>query len=499
MREAVVGLDVGTSAMKGVLYALDGAELFATQQSYRLATPRPGWVELDAEALWQAAVTVLRTIAAATPKDIHIAGLALAAQAGSTVPVDSHGKPLAAMITWLDRRADELVSIWQADGMAEDIRRRSGWHPHAGLSIASIAWLVHNAPNVAARAHRFLDAQDYLLLRLTGRAVTDRSAGGVTALVDQATGAWSEELCDLAGIRLAHLPELTLAGTAAGPLLPEVRQATGLPADTRVVVGGHDQSCAALGMGVAAAGEVMLAAGTAWVITALTDAVAVAQIPEQMDLNFHVAPAMRTVSRLLGGFGATVEWWLNVVWGSEGETPEMSRAARYAALDRTLRASQPGAHDLLFLPLGGSPQVAPRQGLGGFVGLRLDHTRADMARAILEGVAFEVRWALDALAEAGLGAERMWLSGGAARSPVWPAILADVTGRPLLVAAAAGWPARGAALLAAAGVGLGGRMGRAAVLWRESLRRIEPDLGLAILYDDRYRRYRDMVDRLRPP
>lgn len=499
MHEAVLGLDVGTSAMKGVLYALDGAELFATQQSYRLATPQPGWVELDAEALWQAAVTVLRTVAAATPQDVHIAGLALAAQAGSTVPVDSHGKPLAPMITWLDRRADGLVAAWQADGTAEHIRRRSGWHPHSGLALASIAWLVRNMPDIASRAHRFLDAQDYLLLRLAGRAVTDRSAGGVTALVDHATGAWSEELCDLAGIRPAHLPELAPAGSVIGNLLPEVMRATRLPADMRVVVGGHDQSCAALGMGVAAAGEVMLAAGTAWVITALTDALTVAQIPEQMDLNFHVAPAMRTVSRLLGGFGATVEWWLNVVWGSEGETPAMSRADRYAALDRTLLASRPGAHDLLFLPLGGSPQVAPGKGLGGFVGLRLDHTRDDMARAILEGVAFEVRWALDALAAAGLAAARMWLSGGAAQSPVWPTLLADVTGTPLLVAEEAGWPARGAALLAAAGVGLAGRMGRASVLWRESLRRIEPDLSLAILYDDRYRTYREMVDRLRPP
>jgi sugar (pentulose or hexulose) kinase len=453
-------------------------------------------VELDAEALWQTAVTVLRTVAAAAPNDFRIAGLALAAQAGSTVPVDAHGAPLAPMITWLDRRADELVSAWQADGTAQHIRQRSGWHPHSGLAIASIAWHVREVPDVTGRTHRFLDAQDYLLLRLTGRAVTDRSAGGVTALIDHATGAWDAGLCELAGIRPAHLPELALAGTAVGPLLPEVRRDTGLPEDTTVVVGGHDQSCAALGMGVTAAGEVMLAAGTAWVITALTDAVTVAQIPAQMDLNFHVVPQMHTVSRLLGGFGATVEWWLNVVWGAEDGATRLSRAERFAALDRTLLASQAGAHDLIFLPLGGSAQVATEKGRGGFVGLRLDHTRADMARAILEGVAFEVRWALDTLAEAGLAAGRMWLSGGAARSPVWPALLAGVTGTPLLVAEEAGWPARGAALLAATGVGRASTVDEASALWRKTLRRIEPDVEAGHVYEKCYRDYRETVNLL---
>ena len=214
-----------------------------------------------------------------------------------------------------------------------------------------------------------------------------------------------------------------------------------------------------------------------------------------MDLNFHVAPNVRTVSQLLGGYGATVEWWLNMAWNPVAGVDSAVQADRYDELDRTLRDSEIGAHDLLFLPLGGSSQLAAKKSLGGFVGLRLDHSRADMARAILEGIAFEVRWTLDTMAASGLYAEQLWMSGGATRSPVWPGLLADVTGIPLLIADGANWPARGAALLAALGCGICPTVEEAAGLWPASLERIEPDESTRRLYDDHYRAYRTMVRR----
>ena len=494
MQDAVLGLDVGTSALKAVLYTQNGCELFATQQSYRLAKPRPGWVELDGEEMWRALIAVLRAAAAAAGATTRIASLALAAQAGSMVPVGADGQAVAPMITWLDQRAEPLVAGWRADGSAARIRQISGWRPQAGLPLACLAWLTRNDRTVAERTARYLGAHDYLVQRLTGQCVTDLSAGAETLLLDHTTGAWSEELCELAGIRVDQLPALASAGAIAGGLLPEVQVATGLRAGTVVVVGGHDQCCAALGMGVTAPGQVMLAAGTAWVITALTNTLTVDRVPEQMDLNFHVAPNVRTVSQLLGGFGATVEWWLDVAWSpATGAHGSAARAELYAALDRALLGSQAGAHDLLFLPPGCGTQGNGGTAGGGFSGLRLDHGRADMARAILEGVAFAVRAALDALAQAGLPADRMWMSGGAARSPVWPGILASVTGVPLLLAVDANWPARGAGLLAAVGSGRIETLEEASSRWRAPLDQVEPDGDLRRLYGRRYRAYRELA------
>lgn len=462
MQPAILGVDVGTSSLKGVVYDCDGAALFTTQQTYRLATPQPGWAELDMAAAWRALVAVLRAAAAATATQVRIGAVALAAQAGSFVPVDAAGEPLAPMIAWLDLRAAPLAAAWQTDGTAARIRALSGWHPYPGLPIATIAWLTRHAPQVAARARRYLGAHEFLVQRLTGHCITDYSEAAEMVLLDQRTGAWSPELCALAGIRPDQLAEIAPAGTVVGTLLPEVAAATGLPADMQVIVGGHDQCCAALGMGVATPGELMLAAGTAWVLTALTPRMTVAQIPPGMDLNHHVLPEMFTVSQLLGGFGATVEWWLDMV------LPAADRATRFAALDAWLAASPPGAHGLRFLPATGP-------GAGDFLGLRLDHTHADLARALAEGVAFALRRALDALTAAGLPTQQMWMSGGATHSPTWPTILADVTGVPVAVARGNDWPARGAALLAGAGSGLLGDLATAMQHWRPPLAHLLPD------------------------
>jgi xylulokinase len=269
-----------------------------------------------------------------------------------------------------------------------------------------------------------------------------------------------------------------------------------LPADTAVVVGGQDQCCAALGMGATSPGQVMLASGTAWVITVLTGKMRVDQAPAQVDLNYHVVPEVHTVSQLLGPFGAMVEWWLNEACPSCQSAQATTRAARYAVLDRILAGSVPGARDLLFMSLGGSSQLGGRTARGGFVGLRLDQTHADMARALLEGAAFEVRWALETMAQSGLSADGMWVSGGATRSPFWPEIVASVTGVPLRLARGANWPARGAGLLAAAGAGLASDMVEAAARWALPMTTVTPDASLRELYAARYAVYREVTQAL---
>lgn len=486
MQSAILGIDVGTSSLKGVVYDRYGRELCRASQGYRLATPHPGWAELDMEEVWRALLQVLRDVAAATTGHTHIAALALAAQAGSIAPVDAAGAPLTPMLTWLDRRAESIVADWQADGTAARIRTLSGWHPHPGLPIATIAWLTRHAPQVTRRAARYLGAHEFLVERLTGRCVTDLSEGAEMLLLDQASAAWSDELCALAGIVPAQLAELAPAGTVTGPLLPAVVAATGLAPDLQVVVGGQDQCCAALGMGVAAPGELMLATGTAWVLTALAPPTPVAQVPAGMELNYHVAPGMFTLSQLLGGFGAAVEWWLETLL-----QPLPPGPARYALFNDWLAASAPGAQGLHCLPVGGSAQVGGSR--GGFIGLRLDHTRADMARALCEGIAYEVRWALDNLAAAGLPGRRMWMAGGATHSPHWPALVADVTGVPLHVAQGALWPARGAALLAGAGCGLWGDLVAMMHHWRPPLASFAPDARAASLYAARYAEHRRLA------
>lgn len=487
MQTFLIGLEVGTSAVKSVLYDLTGAELFSTRCAYPLLTPQPGWAEQDAGELWRALLTVLRETATAARAQGRVAALALAAQAGSVVPVAADGAPTAPLITWLDTRAAAIVAGWTHTGGAERIRQISGWHPHPGLPLATLTWLAQHSPDLVQAAAHIVDVHGYLLQRLTGQPLTDFSEAAEMLLLDRATATWSEELCALAGVQRRQLPDLLPAGAVAASLLPEVVQATGLPATTLVVVGGHDQCCATLGMGVTAPGQLMLASGTAWVLTALTPDLPVAQIPPGMELNHHILPGLHTVSQLLGGFGAVIGWWLSLLW------PDVED--RYAALAAALAAAPPGARGLRFLPIGGSAQLG--RGRGGFLGVRLDHSRADMARALCEGIACEVRWALDMLAASNLTATCMWMAGGATQSAFWPQLIANVTGVPVYVAPRANWQARGAAILAGVGAGLlGDDPVVAARHWQIPLIEVSPNGGLEPLYTAAYADYRHLCARV---
>lgn len=484
----LLGVEVGTSAIKAVLYDLQGIERFLARREITMATPHPGWAEQDADAIWQALLDVLRKVAAAAHSHGNIVALALATQAGSVVPVDVAGAPLAPLITWLDTRAQPIVDGWIQDRNAARIRKISGWHPHPGLPIATIAWMTRNAQYLLRNAHHLLDVHGYLLRRLTGQALTDFSGAAEMLLLDRATASWSDALCALAGIRCEQLPTLAPAGTLAVHLLPEVVAATGLPANASTVVGGQDQCCAALGMGVTAPGQLMLAAGTAWVLTALTPDLPVEQVPDHMELNFHITPGLHTVSQLLGGFGAVNEWWMRVLW------PDV--IDHYAAWEAALAESAPGAHGLRFAPMGGSAQVGG--GRGGFIGLRLDHTRSDMVRALCEGIAFEVRWALDTLNATQMPVQSIFMSGGATLSTQWPRLIADVTGVPVYSPQPANWPARGAAILAGVGAGiLNADLTTVSEQWCTPMIETIPVQDAHVMYRDVYVDYRAVVAMVR--
>jgi xylulokinase len=256
-----------------------------------------------------------------------------------------------------------------------------------------------------------------------------------------------------------------------------------------VVNGGHDQGCTALGMGVTAPGRVLLACGTSWVVTGVAETPAVDTIPAGMDLNYHPAPERWTVSQSLGGLGASLEWWLQESWQGLKSQPPVTRAEMYAALDEALAGTSPGSDGLFFLPLAGGHTEPAGIQRGGFVGLRLGHRRSDMARAILEGAAYELRWALDNIRQAGIRVEWLWMVGGAARSPVWPGIVADVTGVSLSLTEYDHWPALGAALLAGVGAGVFESLEVGQARFQQSIRHLIPDETCRQLYTERFEIY----------
>jgi xylulokinase len=478
MKDALLGLDIGTTSTKAVLFDLSGAELATAERAYRLRTPQPGWVELEPEELWQALLHVLHSVSDRVAGRGRVLALALAAQSGSLLPARRDRTPLGSILTWLDGRTEALVQRWRAEGIEAQVRAISGWHLHPGLCLPAIAWLREHQPDLFAAAGHFFSVNDFLIYRLTGQFCTNPSNAGGMQLMDVTTGAWSPDLCALAGIEPGQLSPVLPAGAVVGPLTPEVSHLTGLPTDTLVVNAGHDQGCTALGLGVTEPGKILLGCGTAWVVTGVTDSPDLAALPPTLDLNFHPAPGRWTASQSLGGLGASLEWLLQRCW------PGTDRAAAYAVLDAELTQTQPGGDGLFFQPLTGGHRAPAGDQRGGLWGLRIDHSRADLARAVMEGAAYELRWALEPIRQAGLPVERMWMIGGAASSPLWPAIVADVTGLPLVLPEGKHWPAVGAAILAGVGVGAFETLAAGQARFQKPARQVEPDSTRMQIYDE---------------
>ncbi|MCA9920893.1 MAG: hypothetical protein KC421_00905 [Anaerolineales bacterium] len=487
--EAILGLDVGTTTTKAVLFDLNGAELArAVSPPYRNHTPQPGWAEQDPEEIWTAVLTAIRHITARIDKTVAIRALSMAVQSGSLLPAAADGTPVYPLITWMDGRSAELVQQWREAGIPAQLKPINGWSLYPGFCLPNIAWLRQHDPHTFAAARRFLSLNDFLAYRLTGQFVTNPSNGGGMQLVDIHTGQWGRDICDRLGITPEQLSTIRPSGSVIGEILPAVRRAAGLPDGVVLVNGGHDQGCTALGLGVTAPGKILLACGTAWVVTGVMDTLALDKVPAALDWNFHAMNGRYTISQSLGGLGAAMEWWLNQAY--RGPFGSELRGEMFAALDDELARTRPDSH-LYFLPSTGGHDDRGAQQRGGFIGLQLGHSRANMARAVMESAAFELRWLLEPVQQAGLPVNRLWMMGGAAQSPHWPQILADVTGISISLPQYDTWPALGTAVLAGMGIGAFESIEDGLSRFQKPERDIAPDAAAQAQYDEMFERYRE--------
>jgi xylulokinase len=310
----------------------------------------------------------------------------------------------------------------------------------------------------------------------------------ITQLFDIARSDWDDDLLSLAGIRREQVSPVIPSGAILGRLTPEAAAATGLPAGKLVGVGAHDQYCAATSTGVTHPGSTLLSCGTAWVILAIPPSLE-AGLASKMGISCHAVKGRWGGLYSLGAVGTSMEWLAENIWGGcEGDHP---REELYAAINQGVARSEPGAGGMLFFPLAGGHGEIYGTGRGGFVNVTLPHTRDDMARAVMESVAFELRWAIEEIGRAGVSVNTLTMVGGASRSPVWPQIVADVTCLPVALPAisqAASW---GAAILGGVAAGVYPDPEAAlAGLMPQSKGLIEPNPACAEMYAASFEQFR---------
>jgi xylulokinase len=493
MKDALLGVDIGTTSTKAVLFDDQGQELAkAISAPYHNQSPQPGWVEQDPEEVWQAVLSVLRQIVEGSRDQFAIRAICMAAQSGSLLPADQSGEPVYPIVTWLDGRTEKLISDWKKSGLEQQVRSLSGWSLFSGLPLPTIAWLRLHNPEVFDKAKHYFSVNDFIAYRLTGEFVSNSSNAGGMQLVDIRTGTWSPELCELAGITPDMLSHLQPSGTMIGKIKPEIQALTGLNPETVLVNGGHDQVITALGLGINNPGSYLLACGTAWVFTGILSSPDLEKLPSTLNLNFHAYPQRWTLSQSLGGLGASLEWWLNRAWQSLDEST--TRQERYASLNQEILQTSPN-QELFFLPMTGGHADPATTRRGGFIGLDFNHTRADMARAIMESAGYELRWALEAIRDAGQPVKHLWMVGGAVQGLLWPGILSEITGISISIPDYGNWPALGAAILAGVGSGVYDSIDQALVNFTKPTRPVISDNRNENIYRTGFTQYQEIIQR----
>ena len=497
-RELLLGLDVGTTATKALAFDLRAGvragvgharAVAAATQAYELITPRPGWVEQDPEDLWSAVVRTVRDVQAQLDPEDRIIALSQASQGGTTIPVDATGAPTHNAISWMDQRGDEASERARAEIGSDTVRTTTGWPLGNTLPLQHIAWLREHRPALFEQTDGFLFVNDFITQRLTGRTVMNPSDGTMTQLLDIATASWDSRLLAFVGIARDQVSELLPSGHAIGPLTAEASEVLDLPRDVLVVNGAHDQVCAAVGTGVTQPGEVLLSCGTAWVLLTVPDSLQAGR-DSGMALSCHAVPGRWGGIRSLGGIGTSLEWLLSQVWRQEGKT---ACAHLYATLNEGAACVPPGANGLVFIPLSGG-HIGSRTS-GGFLNLALSHTRDDMARAVMEGITCELRWTIEEIQGHSVAVEQLKMVGGAAQSPIWPQIVADITGVPVTVPAVRQAASLGAAILAGVGAGCfpDAAAGFAALIGAGgAATKLAPDSDTRAIYDRQFADYQHL-------
>jgi len=472
---ALVGLDVGTSGVKGVALAPDGTVLARVERGYPFATPRPGWSEQDPELWWTAAQAVLAELreAAGAP-----AGIGLSGQMHGLVTLDAQDRPIRPAILWNDQRtAAECAEIEETLGF-DRLVALTGNRALTGFTAPKLLWLRRHEPDAYARIATVMLPKDYVRLRLAGERATDVADASGTLLFDVAARTWSREVCEALEIPQAWLPT-----ALEGPAISGTT-ADGVP----VAAGAGDQAAGALGVGVVAAdGPLSVVLGTSGVVFAALDAFAAD--PEARAHTFcHAVPGAWHAMGVMLSAAGSLQWLRDVA----------APGVAFDALVGEAAAWEPGTEGLTFLPyLAGerTPHADP-QARGSFTGLTLRHDRGALVRAVLEGVAFGLGDCLDVLQGTGAVPTSGLASGGGARSDLWLRIVASVLDLPLRRTAVDEGAAFGAALLGGCAAGTWPDTAQAVAATVRTTAEIEPDPAWAARYTEHRQTYRALYPAL---
>jgi xylulokinase len=499
MASYLVGIDLGTSACKTVVFNLEGKKVSEAQEEYPVYHPQPRWAEQKPQEWWNAAVKTAKTsLKKADIRGDEIAGLAVDSQREAVVPISEKGEELYNSIIWLDNRTlpqthriMELIS-------KEKVLSVTGVLITPIYSASKIFWLKENIPEVYEKTACFLCAKDYIIYKLTGQMVTDYSMASRTMLFDIKKRAWSDMICSALSISAEKLPDLKESSAVVGEVSAEASRETGLPKGLPVVNGGGDRPCECLGAGVTQPGSVNIGTGTGSVFEVPLSKPAI-DMKGRIPCCCHVIPDTWEYEAIIATTGASLRWFRDTFGGEEKAQAQKLGLDPYDLLTEKAAKASLGSNGLFFYPYltGTFLPKFDEKARGVFFGINLSHDKGHFVRAILEGVAFQYLETFGILSELGVKVKEVCMVGGETRSPLWNQIKADVFGWEIRVPEVDDAAALGAALLAGTGTGQYSSLKKAAEEAVKLRKVYRPNAESQRVYAEAYRNYRTIFSRIK--
>jgi len=445
----LMGIDVGTTGTKAVLIDMGGTILARSTHEYALHTPRPGWAEQDPHDWWKATVAAIKDVLAESgAKPDEVRGLGLSGQQHGSVFLDADGNVIREALLWLDQRTAAQCQ-WIHDTIGFDTVVAETLNPVlTGFQAGKIVWLRDNEPDKYEKLRMILLPKDYVRYRLTGEFATEVSDAAGTSLLNVAKRDWSDVMLEGLGLTKDMLPKVYESPIASTAVCETAAKETGLRVGLPIAGGGGDNACSAVGNGVIEEGVVAVSVGTSGTVFSPMNE---PRLDPKLRVHTfcHAVPGQWHAMGVMLMAGGSLRWFRDELCGEEIAEAAQRGVDPYEIITAKAASAPIGSEGLIFLPYmtGERTPHADPNARGVFMGLGLRHTKAHIARSVMEGVCYGLRDSLEILKEMELPIAEIRNTGGGSRSPFWRQMQSDVFGAPLMAMAIDEGAPFGAALL----------------------------------------------------
>ena len=495
----LLGVDIGTSGTKTVLFDELGNTRASDLQEYPLYQPKNGWAEQDPQDWWMATYVSIKNVLAksgVSPDDVK--GVGLSGQMHGLVLLDKDNKVLRKSIIWCDQRSSaECEQITQLIG-AKRLIEITANPALTGFTASKIMWVKNHEPEIFDKAVKILLPKDYVRYMLTGEFATEVSDASGMQLLDVPNRCWSDEVLQKLGLNKSMLGKVYESQEITGTIHNRAAELTGLKPGTPVVGGGGDQAAGAVGNGIVKPGVISSTIGTSGVVFAYTDKVSIDPLG-RVHTFCHAVPNTWHIMGVTQAACLSLQLFINNFCKEEISTANLMGVDPYYLMDKAAEKVEAGSNGLLYLPylMGERTPHLDSDCRCVFFGISAKHTKKEVLRAVMEGVVYSPKDCMEIIKELGVDVGQVRASGGGGKSPLWRQMQADVFGSEICTINASEGPAFGVAILAGVGSGVYKSVPEACEATIQVKTKQQADQAMTAKYNEYYKLYKNLYQSLK--